>query len=101
MKPNKCHTSKSAVYVINYVGAFAMLGIVGTIALIDRGANEAAIAILSGMTGVAIGSLASMLNETQGGGQSEQSAALGQGQMKASMSFEAPAEDDPKKDAQN
>ncbi len=60
-----CQTSKAASTVIHYIGVIALIGLLGVIVLIDRKAGEGAVAIVAGMTGVAIGSLGSMLNNTE------------------------------------
>jgi hypothetical protein len=59
-----CSTSKAGITVIWFQGLIALCGLLGTIWLIDRKAGEAVVAILAGMTGTAIGSLSSMMNNT-------------------------------------
>lgn len=51
--------------VVLMIGTFALGGLVGSIWLIDSGAKAEAVAIVSGLTGTALGALGSLLASTR------------------------------------
>ncbi len=51
--------------VVLLVGSFALVGLAGTIWLIDRDRAAESVAIISGLTGTALGALAALLVSTR------------------------------------
>lgn len=53
--------------VIIFLGVFALLGLAGTVWLIDHARDASNIAIVSGLTGTALGGLAGILSSVRSG----------------------------------
>ena len=62
MSKQSCHHLPIAVVL--FLGTFALLGLGGSLWLVAHDKSGEAIALVSGMTGTALGALASMLTQT-------------------------------------
>lgn len=58
-------SSRVVLCVICFLGVFVLAGLAGTIWLIDRERPEAMVAVISGMTGTALGALSAVLVSTR------------------------------------
>lgn len=58
-------TKQIAMRVVNFLGAFALVGLIGTFVLIYQDAKGELVAMLSGLTGTALGAIGGLLSKTE------------------------------------
>lgn len=58
-------SKQTAVLIVKLLGAFMLVGLAGTIALIAMQAGEAQAAIIAGLTGTALGGMTGLLAKTE------------------------------------